>query len=91
MYIHPAMTRALLNKGNKSHENHSNTPVESLTPREIDVLRLIAQGYTNRQMAEKMNISIRTVEGYRANVMSKLGLQGRVELVSYARKNNLTP
>jgi two-component system response regulator NreC len=91
MYIHPAMTRALLNKDNGPRENRSNTPVEALTPREVDVLRLIAQGYTNRQMAEKMSISIRTVEGYRANLMGKLGLQGRVELVSYARKNNLAP
>lgn len=91
MYIHPAMTRVLLKKENGSRENRSNTPVESLTPREIDVLRLIAQGYTNRQMAEEMGISIRTVEGYRANLMSKLGLQGRVQLISYARKHNLTP
>jgi DNA-binding NarL/FixJ family response regulator len=64
-------------------------PVEALTPREIDVLRLIATGFTNRQIAENLSISVRTVEGHRANLMSKLNLHGRVELVRYARENNL--
>lgn len=99
MYIHPTMTRAFL----KDFSTPGSTPqvveppvqktieqpVEDLTPRELDVLRLIAKGCTNRQMAEELSISVRTVEGHRANLMGKLHLQGRVELVRYAREHNL--
>lgn len=86
LYVHPTMTRALLK--NKPLTPVSNdSPVEMPTPREIDVLRLIAQGYTNRQAAEALNISPRTVEGHRANLMDKLNLNSRVELIRYAREN----
>jgi len=88
LYVHPAMTRALL-KDISPSPAPGESLVESLTPREIDVLRLIAQGYTNRQAAEVLGISVRTVESHRANVMGKLGLRGRVELVRYARKHGL--
>lgn len=100
MYIHPTMTRALLkdfpatgDQANrvepKRKASNDDPPVEALTPREIDVLQLIAKGCTNRQMAEILSISVRTVEGHRANLMGKLNLQGRVELVRYARENDL--
>lgn len=100
MYIHPAMTRALLKDFPATGDNSNRVepkqktsiddpPVEALTPREVDVLRLIAKGCTNRQMAEILSISVRTVEGHRANLMGKLNLQGRVELVRYAREHDL--
>ncbi|MGC8873834.1 MAG: response regulator transcription factor, partial [Chloroflexia bacterium] len=60
-----------------------------LTPREVEVLRLIVQGYTNRQIAEKLCVSVRTVEGHRANLCRKLDLRSRVELVRYAREHGL--
>jgi two-component system response regulator NreC len=63
--------------------------VEPLTPREVDVLRLIVEGYTNKQVAEQLSISTRTVEGHRANLSEKLGLHSRVELVRYAREHGL--
>jgi len=88
LYVHPAMTRALLNTLS-SPPVANETPVESLTPREMEVLRLIAQGYTNRQTAETLNISIRTVESHRANLMDKLSLRSRVELVRYAKEHSL--
>ncbi len=53
------------------------------------MLCLIAQGYTNRQIAEKLSISVRTVESHRANIIGKLGLRSRVELVRYAREHGL--
>ena len=62
---------------------------ESLTPRETDVLRLIVRGYTNRQAAEELGLSVRTVETHRANLMGKLGLKSRVELVRWAADNDL--
>ncbi|MCB9098785.1 MAG: response regulator transcription factor [Anaerolineales bacterium] len=99
MYIHPTMTRAFLKDFSTTGRAPSvveppvkkmlDQPVEDLTPRELDVLRLIAKGCTNRQMAEELTISVRTVEGHRANLMGKLNLQGRVELVRYAREHNL--
>ncbi|MDL1945127.1 response regulator transcription factor [Chloroflexi bacterium CFX2] len=62
---------------------------EALTPREIEVLKLIVQGYTNRQIGEELCISVRTAESHRANLSEKLGLHSRVELVRYAREHGL--
>lgn len=86
IYVHPAMTRALF-KDMSPAPPTKDSPIEAPTPREIDVLRYIAQGYTNRQTAEALSISVRTVESHRANLMSKLGLSSRVELVRYAKEN----
>jgi two-component system response regulator NreC len=88
MYIHPSMTRAFLNKPTKRKRAPSGAQ-ESLTPRETDVLRLIVLGYTNRQAAEELGLSVRTVETHRANLMGKLGLKSRVELVRWAADNDL--
>lgn len=88
IYIHPTMTRALLK--DLVAPSPTQHPHESiLTPREIDVLRLIARGYTNQQIAKELTISARTVEGHRANLMSKLELHSRVELLEYAEQHNL--
>ena len=65
------------------------TPVERLTPREEEVLRLLAQGYTNPEIAAALVISLKTVETHRAHVLSKLGLRKRAELVRYARTHGL--
>lgn len=87
LYVHPAMTRALLETPT------SNSPKDEipdpLTSRETEVLRLIAQGYTNRQIAEELKVSIRTVETHRANITGKLGLTSRVELLRYATQHGL--
>ena len=88
LYVHPAMTRALL-KDLQASAAPEQPLVEPLTPRETEVLSLIAQGYTNRQIAEKLSISVRTVESHRANITGKLGLRSRVELVRYAREHGL--
>jgi two-component system response regulator NreC len=88
IYVHPAMTHVLFKDLFPPPTSRGQLP-EPLTPRETQVLRLIAQGYTNRQAAEALNIGVRTVESHRANLMSKLGLRGRVELVRYAREHNL--
>ncbi len=53
------------------------------------MLNCIVQGYTNRQIAEELSLSVRTVEGYRANMTEKLGLHSRAELVRYAREHGL--
>ena len=88
LFVDPAMVRGLFQEPQQSQVKMKN-PTESLTPRETEILRLIVEGYTNRQIGQELNISIRTVEGHRANISDKLGLHSRVELVRYARQNGL--
>lgn len=88
VYVHPAMTRGLLRQ--PVTRRRGRTPPEpALTPRELDVLRLLVRGNTNRQIAELLGLSTRTVESHRANLMGKLGLTSRVELVEYAEHHDL--
>lgn len=58
--------------------------IGSISQREREVLVMVAQGYTNRQIAERLTVSVKSVESYRARVQEKLGLQTRVELLRYA-------
>jgi two-component system response regulator NreC len=60
-----------------------------LSPRETEVLRLMALGYTNREIAEQLGLSVRTVETHRAHVQQKLNLSSRPELTRYALENGL--
>ncbi len=88
IYVHPAMTRALLHQP-VTTEHRRGLPAVVLTRRELDVLCLLAKGNTNRQIAGLLSLSMRTVENHRANLMGKLGLESRVELVNYAEEHNL--
>ncbi len=88
IYVHPAMTRALLQQPVTTEHRRGSQP-EQLTPRELDVLRLLVKGNTNRQIADLLGLSVRTVENHRANLMGKLGLVSRVELVNYAEEHDL--
>ncbi|MCL7454992.1 MAG: response regulator transcription factor [Anaerolineae bacterium] len=87
LYIHPSLTRALLNQ-EPAAPARDESP-SRLTPREIDVLQFIAKGHTNREIAELLHLSPRTVETHRANVRAKLHLDSRVELMRYAAKHGL--
>jgi DNA-binding NarL/FixJ family response regulator len=64
-------------------------PDSPLTPRELEVVKLIAEAFTNRQIAETLKLSEKTVESHRANVFSKLGMRDRVEIVRYAIRRGL--
>jgi two-component system, NarL family, response regulator NreC len=64
-------------------------PPDDLTTREVDVLRLIALGHTNSEIAERLYLSVRTVESHRAHIQQKLGLTSRSELVRYALDRGL--
>lgn len=82
-YLHPALGASLLRR----LAIGSQAPVEgigSLTPREIEVLRLLALGHTNSEIAGLLGVSARTVEAHRGQVMDKLGAQSRAELVRVA-------
>jgi DNA-binding NarL/FixJ family response regulator len=64
-------------------------PEDPLTTRELEVVKLIAEAHTNRQIAEVLNLSEKTVESHRGNVLAKLGMRDRVELVRYAIRRGL--
>ena len=65
------------------------TPQEPLTPREQEVLKLIAEAHTNKQIGEILHLSEKTVESHRGNILRKLGMRDRVELVRYAIRRGL--
>lgn len=90
IYVHPAVTRGLFDTPDAP--SRDGTPGgERLTRRESEVLRLIAEGHTNAELAEQLGIGLRTVETHRANLVRKLGTQSRAELVRYARSVKLIP
>jgi len=64
-------------------------PVERLTPREREVIQLVAEGYTNRQIAVKLSISVKTVEKHRYNLMDKLNMSDVTALVRFAVSNGI--
>lgn len=76
-----------LSAGLEHDEDDTERPV--LSPREIEVLRLMALGHTNRQIAEQLSLSVRTVETHRSHIQQKLGLDSRPELTRYALDNGL--
>ncbi len=86
LYVHPALTRVLFTEIETS-SSPASFQVEMLSPREAEVLRLIALGYTNSQIAQALSISVRTVEYHRGNLMGKLNAHSRVELVRYAAEH----
>ncbi len=87
-YVHPEMTQALL-KDMTPASSVRDATTAALTRRELDVLNLIVKGYTNRRIAQELCLSLGTVNSHRANIMSKLNLHNRVELVRYASEHDL--
>ncbi len=87
-YLDPALTDTLISDYVRQVERGDDTP-DSLTERELEVLKLVAEGHTNRQIALQLNISIKTVQTHRANLMDKLNLHDRTELVRYAIRRGL--
>jgi two-component system response regulator NreC len=90
IYVHPSMTRALLEEERANQPRRQIHDPEALTNREMDVLKLIVRGYTNRQVADELDLSVRTVESHRAHILGKLGLSSRAELVHWAAERKLT-
>ncbi|MDR8389622.1 response regulator transcription factor [Aliifodinibius sp. S!AR15-10] len=72
-----------------SNETNIDSKGELLTDRELEVLELICQEFTNREIAEKLQISVRTVDSHRSNLLKKTDSKNTVGLVKYAFKNNL--
>lgn len=87
-YLQPSLGAALA-KWKESPGRVRARAVDDLTPREREVLRLIALGHTNTEIATMLYVSVRTVENHRAGVMRKLGLRSRAELVRHAAEAGL--
>ncbi len=83
-YVRESTRGRLVDDAMQRWENPSDDPVEDLTPREKEVLQLIVAGLTNLEIADKLVISVRTVETHRAHIIDKLGIRRRSELVNYA-------
>jgi len=88
IYIYPSLTSALV-QDLSPHGRAIKTNEEALTQREIDVLLLLARGYTNRQIAQELHLSSRTIEGYRSTLVAKLGTKSRVEMINYVEEHGL--
>ena len=88
LYVHPSLTRSLIEE-KEVPAPANNGALGRLTPRETEVLRLIAEGYTNTQIADLLFLSPRTIETHRANIRSKLHLDSRAELVRFAVRHGL--
>jgi len=88
IFLYPSMTQKLV-QGYLQLANWEDEGEPSLSPREKEIFRLLAEGYSNKEIAEKLVISPSTVHSHRGNLMDKLGLGNRRELIQYARKRGL--
>jgi DNA-binding NarL/FixJ family response regulator len=87
--LDPALAARVVQGGLRRRGTAGPSPTAPLSQREQEVLELVAQGYTNQQIADHLGLSVKTVETYRARLVEKLGLQSRAELVRYALDSGL--
>lgn len=83
-YLDPSITRNIVDEYVGRRTNVAAIADHALTPREEEVLRLTAFGYSNKEIANQLDISVKTVEAHKANAMTKLGMKGRIDIVRYA-------
>ena len=87
-FLYPSAVSALI-RDVISRADERSEQLELLTPRELEVLKLIAEGDTSKEIAATLVLSIKTVESHRANILSKLGMRDRVDLTRYAIRRGL--
>jgi DNA-binding NarL/FixJ family response regulator len=105
-FLYPGLAKALIRAYLSTHSEAPQVPapqpgapaqaklaseLEALTPRELEVLKLVAEGHTNQEIADRLVLSIKTVQAHRANVMEKLGLHDITHLVRFALRYGLIP
>ncbi|QJD86994.1 response regulator [Cohnella herbarum] len=89
-YLHPMATKRLMGEYLEKLKNGNDQgSFESLSDREKEILAKVAQGYTNKDIAEQLVISVKTVESHKSNLMDKLNLKTRPDLVRFAMKKGL--
>jgi NarL family two-component system response regulator LiaR len=87
--LHPDIARKLMQQVSQMHNITHDSPIDELTGREQEVLRLVARGRSNREIAQELFISEKTVKTHVSNILGKLHLEQRTQLVVYAIKNKL--
>jgi DNA-binding NarL/FixJ family response regulator len=87
MSLPPELVRKVMLNGQQLVDDH---PAHVLTSRELDVLRNVAKGYSNKQIATELSVSATTVRTHISNLLRKLDLENRTQLALYARQNNIT-
>ena len=87
-FLYPAAVTALI-RDHLELVREGAQPREILTPRELQILKLIAEAHSSKEIAQMFVISIKTVERHRANILEKLGMRDRVELTRYAIRRGL--
>lgn len=91
-YYSKSITHLLLNRyisSLKADELSQNTDIANLSTRQIEILKLWGESYTNQEIADRFFISVRTVESHKNHIMQKLNLKSTVDMVKYAIKNNI--
>ena len=86
-YIHPTMAQLLAKHTGEA--NAKDPSFQQLTARELEILQLIARGFTNKEIAERMFLSVKTVEAHRSKIYRKLNLKTRADAVDYALRHKL--
>jgi two-component system response regulator NreC len=90
MPLHPAVAARLVKDYVRRVQGQDDASVSgALTPRELEVLRLVAEGHTNQDVADRLGLSRKTVDAHRTNLMRKLGLHDVTELVKYALRHRI--
>lgn len=88
-FIYPGAVKALVRDYLERARNGEPVDQDPLSPRESEIVKLIAEGHSSREIAELLVISEKTVERHRANILEKLGMRDRVELTRYAIRRGL--
>jgi len=83
-FLYPGAVTALIRDYLARARRGERVPDSVLTPREEEIVKLIAEGYSSKEIAETLQISVKTVDRHRANVLAKLGMRDRLELTRYA-------
>lgn len=90
VYLYPSLAKLLVSDYlSQSQQPRNRATLDGLTPREFEVLTLLADGASNLEIAEQLNISPKTVSRHRENIMGKLNLHSRAELVKYAIRKGI--
>ncbi len=86
MFLHPSLAKLMI----EDYVRHAKAdPLDRLTPREREVLKLVAEGRSNREIADLLAVSVKTVLGHRTNAMEKLDIHNRTDLIKYAIRAGL--
>jgi DNA-binding NarL/FixJ family response regulator len=84
-FLYPAAIAALI----RDYLDRGDTPADTLTPRELEIVKLVAEGHTSDEIAAALVISKKTVEHHRSHILEKLGMRDRVDLTRYAIRRGL--